>query len=44
MPGVKPTITRVGNPRERAIAANVPENCSQYPLRMLKKWSIASSL
>ena len=41
---MNPTITRVGKPTARAIAANVPENCSQYPFLMLKKLITASLL
>ena len=40
-PGVKPTATRAGTSSERAIAANVPANCSQYPMRWRRKASIA---
>ncbi len=41
-PGVKPTATRAGIPINRAMAANVAENCSQYPVRISRNWRIAS--
>ena len=40
-PGVNPTATRDGMFSVRAIAANVAENCSQYPTRSMRKLSIA---
>jgi hypothetical protein len=40
-PGVKPTETTAGMPSARAIAAIVPANCWQKPLRSLRNASIA---
>ena len=41
---MNPTATRAGIPSVLAIAANVPENCSQYPTRFSRKFTIADEL